>query len=43
MNQRIEKILQYTKGPRVLDVGCVGGKLDVKKSLLASRTSTTKF
>ena len=30
MNQRIEKILQYTKGPRVLDVGCVGGKLDVK-------------
>jgi SAM-dependent methyltransferase len=30
MNQRIEKILQYTKGPRVLDVGCVGGRLDVK-------------
>jgi len=28
MNQRIRKIIQYTKGPKVLDVGCVGGQLD---------------
>jgi len=28
MNQRILKIIKYTKGPKVLDVGCVGGKLD---------------
>lgn len=28
MNERIEKILSWAKGPAILDVGCVGGSLN---------------
>lgn len=30
MNERIEKILRFAKGPAILDVGCVGGSLNEK-------------